>query len=117
MRSKTAVFLSAVSLLSSLLTREAAAEPESKRLLYLLEDAKHEQWCAFSKESAWKTEVNSLSATTVATVEYLNGRISTIKVAKESEAGDWIGYDHYFLDQSEAIRKLNRTINSLPGDN
>jgi hypothetical protein len=86
------------------------------KTLYLLEDNKHAQWCAFHEEAEWKAEVESLSALVVATANYVDGRISAVNVTEQDEAGDWIVYDHYSLDQSGRISKLKRTINVLPGD-
>jgi len=103
-------------LLVGLLPIQGKAGQPVAKTLYLLEDNKHQQWCAFRDEREWKTEVESLSALVVATAEYVDGRLSAVDVTHQDEAGDWIVYDHYSLDQSGKISKLKRTINVLPGD-
>jgi hypothetical protein len=92
------------------------AQAANGKKLYLLQDAADRQWCAFGRESAWKSEVQSRSALLVATVEYAGSRISTVSVTDEDETGDWIVYDTYSLDGGGALRTLSRTINVLPGD-
>ena len=93
-----------------------AEPPKSAKKIYLLADTEHQQWCAFSSEATWKSEVKSLSSMRVTTVDYVDGRVTTIRVTEEDETGDWIVYDHYSLDESGMLRKLKRTINVLPGD-
>jgi len=103
-------------LLVGIVPVEARPGQPSAKTLYLLEDDKHEQWCAFREEREWKAEVESVSALVVATATYVDGRLSVLEVTQQDEAGDWIVYDHYSLDQSGRISKLKRTINVLPGD-
>ena len=100
----------------SLLPMQARPSQHVAKTLYLLEDGKHEQWCAFREEAEWKAEVESLTALVVATANYVDGRISAVNITQQDEAGDWIVYDHYSLDENGRILKLKRTINVLPGD-
>jgi hypothetical protein len=112
-------FLSGIAVtvfLLGLVPAECQSHQPVTKTLYLLQDEKNEQWCAFGDESEWKGEVNARSAMTVATVDYVNGSISAVSVTEQDEAGDWIVYDHYFFNESGAISKLKRTINVLPGD-
>jgi hypothetical protein len=103
-------------LVTCLLASDGRPQSESKRTLYVLEDRVGRQWCAYSEEAAWRNEVQSLSAMVVATVDYANGHISAVWVTEEGESGDWIVYDHYFVTDSGAICRLERTVNVLPGD-
>jgi|SRR4051812_28044827 hypothetical protein len=84
--------------------------------VYLLEDAQAQQWCAYTDQTAWKSSVDSLQALDVATVEYRNEHSSTVNFTQEDEAGDWIVYDRYSLDQNGQPKRLHRKINILPGD-
>jgi hypothetical protein len=102
-------------LLSSMFMQGGSPQTAAKTI-YLLEDAEHQQWCAFSSESGWKSQVNSLSAMRVATVDYVNDHISVVHITEEDETGDWIVYDHYSFDKSGALQKLKRTMNILPGN-
>ena len=95
---------------------EARPGQPSAKTLYLLEDDKHDQWCAFREETEWKAEVEALSALVVATANYVDRHLSAVDVTEQDEAGDWIVYDHYSLDHTGQISKLKRTINLLPGD-
>ena len=94
----------------------AGIAQSAAKKIFALQDDEHQQWCAFTTESAWKSRVDALSAIRVATVEYLDDRPSTISITEEDEAGDWIVYDRYSLDRRGAIQKLSRTTNVLPGD-
>jgi hypothetical protein len=93
----------------------ALAQAAGSRL-FLLEDAEHHQWCAYGSESEWTSEVKSLTAMVVATLEYSGGRVAKISITEEDESGDWVIYDHYLIGDKGEIRELKRTINILPGD-
>jgi hypothetical protein len=89
------------------------AHSTGKRL-FLLEDAEHHQWCAYGSESEWTSEVKSLTAMVVGTLEYSGDHISKIAVTEEDEAVDWTVYDHYVIDDKGQISELKRTINICP---
>ena len=84
--------------------------------VFLLEDARANQWCAYGKEAPWKAAVQQSAASTVGSLTYVNKRLAQIDVTRTGESGDWLVYDHYFLDEHEQIVRLSRTINVLPGD-
>ena len=89
----------------------------SDKALYIANDLENEErWCAFSKESDWKSASESLKSLTVARVEYKGDRIAEIYVTERDEAGDWTVYDAYSLDESEKPQSLKRTMNVIPGD-
>jgi hypothetical protein len=115
MRRSSAILTGILFLLSAVVVYGALAQSTGKRL-FLLEDAEHHQWCAYGSESEWTTEVKSLTALVVATLEYTGDHVSKIAVTEEDEAGDWTVYDHYLIDEKGQIRELKRTINILPGD-
>lgn len=94
------------------------ATSAEKKQLFLLEEPIQMQWCAYNNESAWKSDVNRLGAIVVATLGYADDtlRVSKIDVTEADQAGDWIVYDNYALDENEHLRKLKRTINVSPGD-
>jgi hypothetical protein len=95
---------------------EAKPGQHAVETLYLLKDRKHEQWCAFRDQRQWRASVDSLSASVVATADFVDGRISAVEVTEQDETGDWIVYDHYSLAENGRISKLKRTVNSLPSD-
>lgn len=115
MRRPGAILSGILFLLGALVVNSALAQSTGKRL-FLLEDAEHHQWCAYGSESEWASEVKSLTARVVATLEYSGDHVSKISVTEEDEAGDWTVYDHYVIDEKGQIRELKRTINILPGD-
>src|SRR5690348_5698705 len=82
---------------------------------FLLEDLEHNQWCIYNNESEWNDNVRSMTALTVGTLDYSDDQISKISLTEEDEAGDWIVYDHYRLNDTQ-IREVQRTINILPED-
>lgn len=82
---------------------------------FLLEDSRTQQWCRFSNEANWKVQVQSRSATTVASAEYAKTSLSRIHVTEESKSGDWTVYDDYFLNGG-TLTRLIRRMNILPGD-
>lgn len=84
--------------------------------VFLLEDTASNQWCAYDEEAAWNTAVRDAGAMTVGTLTYSNDLLLRIDVTETDETGDWIVYDHYFLDDHGRIEKLSRMINVLPGD-
>ena len=84
--------------------------------LYFLNDP-DERWCAFNRESEWRSEVEMLGALTTAVAKYTGSRISSIDVTTEDnpEAGDWVIFDTYSLGKDQTFQSLKRTINVLPG--
>jgi hypothetical protein len=106
------------SLIMLSLTNCALAQNKQEQLtgknMYFLLDQDF-RWCAYSNEAKWKSEVRSLSAMTVAQIDYANGRISVVSVTEQDEAGDWAVYDTYSLGKSENLQNLKRVINFLPG--
>jgi hypothetical protein len=115
MRRTTAILTRILFVLGAVVMNGALAQSTGKRF-FLLEDAEHHQWCAYGNESEWTSEVKSLTALMVATLEYSGDQVSKIAVTEEDEAGDWIVYDHYLIGDKGEIRELKRTINILPGD-
>jgi len=116
MHRKSLLSLVASLLVTCLLASDGRPQSESERSLYVLEDRVGRQWCAYREESVWRKDVQALSALVVATVNYANGNVSAVWVTEEGESGDWIVYDHYFVADSGAICRLERTSNVLPGD-
>ena len=74
------------------------------------------QWCIYASESQWKLDVNSLGATTVASLKFATGHLQAVDLTHQDEAGDWIVYDHYELGQTGDLRRDQREIRILPGD-
>jgi hypothetical protein len=84
--------------------------------VYVLEDRGNDRWCAFDNQKAWSSEVQRTEAMVVGTLTYSDSNLSQIDVTETDQSGDWIVYDHYFLNDHRQIVKLSRTINVLPGD-
>jgi len=84
-------------ILSTTIFLEGALSQITTQKLFLLEDPEHHQWCAYGNEPAWASEVKSLAAEVVGTVEFSKGKISRINVTEEDETGDWIAYDPYTI--------------------
>lgn len=93
----------------------AAAQTKASTV-FLLEDAGHAQWCAYTTELTWKAIVQKVAATTVGTLTYSNGRLTQVEVTETGESGDWTVYDRYFFDGRGHVVRLSRLINYLPGD-
>jgi hypothetical protein len=83
--------------------------------MYVLEDKANGQWCGYANERAFESKVNSLSSMHVATVDYEDDHVLTLKITEEDETGDWSVHDEYSVDSGE-IRQLKRTINVIPGN-
>jgi hypothetical protein len=115
MRGPSAIITPVLFLLGAVVVNGALAQGTGKPL-FLLEDTEHHQWCAYGSESEWTSEVKSLTAMVVGTLEYSGDHVSKIAVTEEDEAGDWTVYDHYVIDDKGQISELKRTINILPGD-
>lgn len=88
----------------------------ASRKVFLLQDPQQHQWCAYTQESQWTSDVKSADSLTIATVEYSGGHISKIDLTENDEAGDWVVYDHYSTDGRGQLHQLKRTVNILPGD-
>jgi hypothetical protein len=113
---KRLLMVSAVLLsLGSVSTNDALGQTILRRV-FLLQDSEHQHWCAYRTESAWASEVKSLSSPVVASFEYADGRVSKVSVTEEDEAGDWIAYDAYALNENGDIEALRRTFNILADD-
>lgn len=84
--------------------------------VFLLEDAKSNEWCAFKTEALWQTAVQNSGSLTVGKLVYSDNHLFEIDMTQAAESGDWIIYDRYFLNTSKQVVKLRRTINILPGD-
>jgi hypothetical protein len=84
--------------------------------IFFLEDTGTNQWCAYNREATWKAAVRNAEAMTVGTLIYSDGHLSQIYLTETDQSGDWMVYDHYFLDDHGRIVKLSRMINVLPGD-
>ena len=94
----------------------ALAKAATRSEVFLLENARGRQWCAYNNELTWKTAVRNIKAMTVGTLTYSNGNLSRINVTETDQSGDWIVYDRYSLDDRGEIVELLRVINVLPGD-
>jgi hypothetical protein len=114
-----AAILLLFALFASAAVGHAQPSKTAPKNLYILNDEADDRWCAYTSESEWRSKVDSpkTEARTVARVEYTSGRISDIYVTSEDDpaAGDWTVSDVYFLDKSENLHSLNRTINVIPG--
>lgn len=94
----------------------ALAKATTRAKVFLLENARGRQWCAYNNELTWKAAVRSVEAMTVGALTYSNGNLSGINVTETDQSGDWIVYDRYSLDDRGEIVELMRVINVLPGD-
>jgi hypothetical protein len=97
------------------LTIFSSGEPSGAKL-YFLYDAGHEEWCLYSSQKTWETDVNALQAANVGSLEFENEHIMSVDVTTQDETGDWVVYDHYLLDTAGELRQDKRKINVLPGD-
>lgn len=102
-------------LLGSVSTNYAIGQTVLKQL-FLLQDSVHQQWYAYRTETAWASEVKSLTSPVVASIEYTDGRVSKVSLTEEDEAADWIVYDAYVLNKKGAVDTLSRTLNILADD-
>src|SRR5690242_8452521 len=84
--------------------------------LYLLHDSDHRQWCAYTQETNWKTDVEKLAARTVATVEIDGRQINTIHVSRSDKSGDWLIVDSYRVDRFRQLKQLKRETKVIPED-
>jgi len=84
--------------------------------IFIANDADHHQWCAYPTQSAWQSDVKLFGSGIVATLTSAQGRLSSIEVTTEDEAGDWIVYDHYTVSTDGTLQEDKRKINILPGD-
>lgn len=84
--------------------------------IFLLEDTSNAQWCAYAKNTEWSAAVQDIGAMAVGELTYINSRLLRIDVTETDETGDWIVYDHYFLNDHEELVKLSRLINVAQGD-
>jgi hypothetical protein len=73
----TGIFTGILFFLSAVVANSALAQTTGSRV-FLLEDAEHHQWCAYGSESEWTSEVKSLTAMVVATLEYSGDHVSKI---------------------------------------
>jgi len=101
---------------AALFVLEPALAQSKTQKVFLLEDVGSDQWCAYDSESTWDATVQRLQAMTVGTLTYADDHLSRIDVTETDESGDWMVYDHYFLDGRGRLVKLLRLINVLPGD-
>jgi hypothetical protein len=111
MRQLIALAIAAV--LSVTVAAQSGSEQKGSTKSFLLEDSTAQKWCLFSSQALWKSKIQSLSATTVATVEYTHKDLSSIDVTEEGESGDWIVYDNYSVSSGKLVR-LRRKCNVLP---
>ena len=86
--------------------------------VYLMEDDEHHQWCGYRTEAAWRSEVDAVSSSVFAIVDYANDHVASIRLTTGDTpgAGDWVVFDTYSLDANGKLRGLKRVMNVLPGD-
>ena len=84
--------------------------------MFLVYDDHLKKWCAYAKESSWKSQVAALAADTVASMHFSEGRLISIDVTTQDETGDWMVFDHYTIETGGNLQQLRRRINILPGD-
>jgi hypothetical protein len=87
-----------------------------QKTVRLLEDPDTRQWCAYSNESIWNMDVQSLAASSVGGLIYEDGRLIQIIWTQSDESGDWTVFDRYFVDHNGQPERLERITNVLPGD-
>jgi hypothetical protein len=106
----------ALILLAVALKAQEAPPQTSPHMFFLVEDEHRKQWCAYSSESSWKSQVDSLDAATVATMNFSDDHLAAIDITSEDEAGDWMVFDQYALSNHGDVQELRRMANILPGD-
>ena len=84
--------------------------------VYFLRDESHKQWCAYATESRFEVQIQALSAVVVGGADYVDGRLSLVRVTETDETGDWAVNDVYTYNKSGQIKSLKGTINILPED-
>ena len=91
---------------------------ENASTLYMLLDDHKNQWCGYHDEKRWRSAIDEIGSMDTASVDFANEHPKTVKIthADEPEAGDWIVYDRYDLDEHGVVRSLERTANVLSGD-
>jgi hypothetical protein len=83
--------------------------------IFLIKDSRDKQWCSFNNEVGWNNSLNDtrIRTSTSGVLTYSNDRISTMDFVitdELSQPSEWTIRDHYFLDDTENIIKLSRTI-------
>lgn len=84
--------------------------------VYFLEDSHALEWCSYSQQGPWNEAVEKTGALNVGALSYSAAGLVQIDLTESGESGDWAVFDHYYLDPSGALVKLDRTTNILPGD-
>jgi hypothetical protein len=87
-----------------------------EKKLFLAIGADSQEWCIYTDEARWKSDIASLGSSSVGTLDYSGDRLSAIDVTQEDETGDWIVYDHYSVSPDNRPTQDSRRINILPGD-
>jgi|ERR1700733_414631 hypothetical protein len=92
--------------------------PPKPATLYVLHDSDKDVWCGYRDATQWRAAIDQLEALEVASVEYQNQHPQIVKMTTEDspEAGDWLVYDTYTLNQAGRVISLERITNFLPED-
>jgi hypothetical protein len=109
--------------LATLLVALSFASPSRSQtidspVLYILRNEQKNQWCGYLDRSRWSSDIDEYGALQTASITFNNAHASVIKLTEEDspEAGDWVAYDTYQLDDAGDVTSLLRTTNVLPGD-
>jgi hypothetical protein len=85
--------------------------------VYFLRDDSHGRWCGYRSESQLRDEARPLGGSpVVGEVDYVNGRVSAVRVSQTDETGDWVVNDEYVVGGNGKLERLKRTINIFPED-
>lgn len=88
----------------------AAIAQVARRTLFILNDIRREQWCAYKDESRWRDTAVTLGARHNAEVDFVNRTPQTVVITLNADSGDWAVEDTYSLTPSESPRRLRRRI-------
>lgn len=93
-------------------TAWAQARPEK---LWLLEDTKKQQWCAYTDQQRWEAEREATDWRTAGTIDFTDGKVSRIFLTVPEDKGEWVVSDTYAVNPMGVIESLVRYTDQFKG--
>jgi hypothetical protein len=90
----------------------AQARPEK---LWLLEDTKKQQWCAYTDPARFESEREATEWRTAGTVDYTDGKVSRVFLTVPEDKGEWVVSDTYAVNPTGVIESLVRYTDQFKG--
>ena len=95
-----------------------SVQPVRSSKLFILQKSETGEWCSYADEKQWQSGIDQFGALEAVSVTFRGDRPKTIKIAESDtpEAGDWMAYDTYELDNAGHVASVTRETRMLPGD-